>query len=456
MVGLHRLSRRHILSASSAVAGGGALAALGACAPGQPSGQAPRPAAQLSGTVHLFEFELGTPAAQERWAKTVARFRETYPGVGIAEDRSRTDQMWEKLPAMVASGAPPDAATLRRVQDFPGMVGRGAVRPLDPYLANSRVLKKGDFYERILDMNSHEGKLFALPTSITIYPLYFNKQLFQERGLKPPDLTWDYADFDAAAVKLTRRQGDEFVQAGAQIPTWWPNHHMGNRDVAPWQGGVLARSTCARVNYDKPEVIAAYEWIQNHFCRQRTAELESAQAKTAFERGNVAMLLSFVRLGEFNDKVGTQFEWDVTLQPLGDKKKPRIQTLVGNGMAIFSESRAPDLAWAFIEFLNDPQFVLEQVKTEGALQVYPLKPVMESKEYQASKLPPSDKRLFIKGLEAGKMFAQPDWEMRALGVSPPPTEIGRIATCAANPRDALPAAAAAINGALRQAGAGCP
>ena len=81
---------------------------------------------------------------------------------------------------------------------------------------------------------------------------------------------------------------------------------------------------------------------------------------------------------------------------------------------------------------------------------------MESKEYQSSTVPPADKSLFIKGLEAGKMFAQPDWEMRALGIQPPPTDIGQVNTCAANPRDALPAAAGVINGALRQAGVGCP
>jgi multiple sugar transport system substrate-binding protein len=445
------LTRRAYVLGSAGAAG----AALAACVPGR-APAAPTSAKQLSGTVQVLDFELSSPAAKERWDKTVARFRERFPGITLIEDRSRNDSQWEKLPAAVAAGTPPDTAPLRRIQDFPSMVGRGALLALDTYLANSRVVKRADFYDRVLAMHAHEGKLYALPSSIAIYLWYFNKSLFQANGMKPPDLTWDYNDLDDVAAKLTRKSGDDFVQAGLQIPTWWPNHHMGNRDVAPWQGGILEKGTCARANYDRPEVVDAYEWFQKHICRQRTAEPDSATSRTAFERGNVAMLLSTVRLGEFNDKIGTQFEWDVTLQPLGDKKKARVQTMGGSGHTIFKESKVADHAWAFVEFLSDPEMILEQVRTEGALQVYPHKRVMESKEFQSSKLPPTDKSLFSKGLEAGKMFPQPDWEMRALGVNPPPTDVGKVTTCAATPRDALMGAANVINGALKQAGFGCP
>ena len=89
------------------------------------------------------------------------------------------------------------------------------MRALNSYLAKSKVLNKGDFYDRTVAMNSLDGKLLALPNTLSLYVLYFNKNLFAERGLKVPDLTWDYAaDFDDAVQKLTRRRGTRSCRRG--------------------------------------------------------------------------------------------------------------------------------------------------------------------------------------------------------------------------------------------------
>jgi multiple sugar transport system substrate-binding protein len=450
-----RVTRRAAVAAltAPAVLGG---SVLGACAPGRGGDAASggAPAATLSGTLHYMDWELGTGPAQERWARTVARFQERYPGIKIEEDRSNL--FWQKLPAVVAAGTPPDTANLRRQAEFPALAGKGTVRALDAYLAKSKVLNKGDFYDRTVAMNSLEGKLLALPNTLSLYVLYFNKSLFAERGLPVPNLSWDYAsDFDDAMQKLTKRQGDQIVQAGMAIPSWWIIHYLGNKDVGIWQGGLTDKGKCARVNYDRSEVIEGYEWYQNHICRLRTAEPDVPERRTSFEAGTAAVSLSFIQIGTYNDKIGKQFDWDITLAPLGDKKKPRVTTMIGGGASIFNESKSPDLAWAFTEFLNDPQFILEQVRTEGALSIFANRRVMESKEYQSSPLPPSDKKLFVTGLESGKFFPEASWEMRALGVEPPPTDLGKVATCEAAPKEVLPPGAAAINGALRQAGVGC-
>ncbi|HEV2122406.1 MAG TPA: extracellular solute-binding protein, partial [Chloroflexota bacterium] len=350
---------------------------------------------------------------------------------------------------------PPDTATLRRQAEFPALVGKDTVRPLDSYLSKSTIIKKGDFYPRTVEMNSVGGKLYGLPSTVNLYLLYYNKNLFQQQGLKLPDLTWDYNDFDEAAQKLTKRTPEQFQQAGVDMPTWWVVHYLGNHGVGIWQGGLLDKGTCSRVNYDKTEVIAGYEWWQKHYCKLRTTEGANKDKVTAFERGNAAMLLSWPRMGEFKDKIGDQFDWGMTLAPLGDKKKPRTQTIIGAGAAIFKESPSPDLAWAFIEFFNDPQFMLEQVRSEGALSIYANRRIMESKEYKSSTVPPADKSLFTTGLEAGKFFPEASWEMRAMGVESPKTDIGKAMDCSAAPREVLPPGAEAINGTLKQAGVGC-
>ncbi len=448
-------TRRHMmLGAGLAIAGVLGSSPLAACtAPGS-AAQPPQPS-KLSGTLHYMDWELGTAAAQERWKKVLERFHDKYPNITVEEDR--TNLFDEKLPAVVAAGTPPDTANLRRQAEFPALVGKNTVQPIDAYLAKSTILKRADFYDKTLAMNSWQGKLYALPTSAGLYVLYYNKNLFQERGLKLPDLTWSYDDFDDAAVKLTKHAGSDFQQAGVQMPSWWIIHYLGNHDVGIWQGGLLDKSTCSRVNYDKPEVAAGYEWYQKHLCQLKTMEPEPFERqRTGFEQGTAAMRLSYIQINTFHDKIGDQFAWDVTLAPLGDKKKPRVQTIIGSGAAIFNESKSPDLAWAWIEFMNDPQSLLEQIRLEGASNVWPNKKVMESKEYQSSKLPPADKSVFIKGLEAAKFFPEASWEMRAMGIQPPDTSLGKIFDCTAAPREVLGPAANAINGTLKQAGVGCP
>jgi hypothetical protein len=105
--------------------------------------------------------------------------------------------------------------------------------------------------------------------------------------------------------------------------------------------------------------------------------------------------------------------------------------------------------------MNDPQSILEQIRSEGASDVWPNKKIMQSKEYQSGKLPPSDKSVFIKGLEAAKFFPEATWEMRAMGVEPPETNLSKIFDCSGAPKEVLGPAANAINGTLAQAGSGC-
>ncbi|MGH2371534.1 MAG: ABC transporter substrate-binding protein, partial [Chloroflexota bacterium] len=276
------LRRRAVMGGGLTMAGAFGAAALGACAPvGGPTGTQ---SANLTGTLHYMDWEISTPAGQARWDKTVARFHEQYPDIKIEEDRS--DLFWQKLPAVVAAGTPPDTADLRRQAEFPALVGKGTVRPLDPYLTKSKLIKKGDFYERTVAMNSLDGKLYALPGTLGMYVLYYNKNLFLERGLKVPDLTWDYAtDFDAAAQQLGKHAGDRLAQAGVQMPTWWIIHYLGNKDIGIWQGGLTDKSKCSRVNYDQREVIEGYEWYQKHLCQWRTMEPEGDQSQTGFEQG---------------------------------------------------------------------------------------------------------------------------------------------------------------------------
>lgn len=452
------LTRRHMLATTISLAASIAPAACQRRGPAAGT-EAPRPT-QLAGKLVYMDWELSTDEARQRWERHKARFLEKYPQVTIEE--IRTNEFWQKLPVMVASGTPPDTARLRRQAEFPALAPRDAVIDLTQFLAKSSVLKKADFYESTVEMNSIGGKLYSLPDTITLYGMFFNKNLFDEAGLKYPDMTWDYDnDWLGAALKLTKREGNRITQAGAMMPSWWIIHYAGAKGAGMWQGGLTQPGVCTKVNYGAPAVIQAYQWYQDVFCKHRVGVTEdlAAQEGLLFENGRVAMQFRHYTIGEYNDKIKNSFKWDWLPAPLGEKGKPRIQTIIGGGMSIFTLSKVQDIAWAYIEFSNDPNYLLETVRAQGALTVYANRRVQESNEYMSSSLPPTDKKALIEGLKAGRFFPEVSWEMRALNVQPPelPPDIRPGGLCDTDYKRILPAQEAAYNGALRAQGvAVCP
>ncbi len=53
----------------------------------------------------------------------------------------------------------------------------------------------------------------------------------------PPDSTWDYQDWQDAAIKLNKYQYGAWTRIGGMMPSWWVIHYAGNHGQAIWQGG---------------------------------------------------------------------------------------------------------------------------------------------------------------------------------------------------------------------------
>jgi len=370
-------------------------------------------------TLHVMDFALNTPDAQARWAKEKSAFLQKYPEVTIQEDF--TDDFSTKLPVLVASGTPPDVAPLRRQAEYPAFAPTGAVIDLSPFMARSKVLLKDDFYESTLTMQTIANKLYAVPTTQNPFGLFYNKDLFDAQGVKYPDLTWDYQDWNDAATKLNKYQADKWDQVGGLMPSWWTVHYAGNHGWPMWQGGPTQPGVCTRVNYDQPGIVQTYQWYQGVVCKDHLSpsDDQTTKMKIDFTNGNVAMRFSYDSRSDYADKIKGNFKWDWILAPLGDKKTPRSETTIGGGVAIFDLSKVKDVAWSYLEFTNNPAFLVEYVKANGARNVYSNRKVQESPEYQASSVPPSDKKVLIEGINTGKFFPEPYWEMKALKIAVP-------------------------------------
>ena len=79
------------------------------------------------------------------------------------------------------------------------LADEGALAPVGPYLANSTVFKETDFYQPPMEAFRYKGDLWCLPQNVSSLAVYYNKALFDAKGLAYPADDWTLDDFEAAA-----------------------------------------------------------------------------------------------------------------------------------------------------------------------------------------------------------------------------------------------------------------
>lgn len=110
---------------------------------------------------------------------------------------------------------------------LPELWQKGLLEELTPYAAGqggATALDLGDFVPALtqdgyFDYLGQAVPLFSLPFNRSTPIVYYNKRLFREAGLAPPN-TWE--ELRAHSKALTKRQGDEVQTWGFEVPVdWW-------------------------------------------------------------------------------------------------------------------------------------------------------------------------------------------------------------------------------------------
>jgi len=142
-------------------------------------------------------------------------------------------QINQKALLAIAAGKPPDLVGLWS-GDIPQYAEQGALMCLDPFMERG-ALRREDFIDIFITVNSYEGKVYALPTTPATNALHWNKDLFEEVGLDPevPPRTLDQLDEMAARLTKYDDRGN-LVRLGFSPfePSWWPwqwGHWFGGR-----------------------------------------------------------------------------------------------------------------------------------------------------------------------------------------------------------------------------------
>ncbi|SME89807.1 carbohydrate ABC transporter substrate-binding protein, CUT1 family [Tistlia consotensis] len=290
----------------------------------------------------------------------IERFNEAHPEIkATAVYTGSYDETNLKTRAAIKAGRPP-AAVIMSANFILEYQLNDEIQPLDPLIeADGKTPDAfmGQFWQALHGNAQFAGKVWAVPFQNSTPLLYINATQFRAAGLDPdhPPATW--AEWLAAAEKLTKREGGETKRWGLMIPE--------NYDYLGWIMTALTMSNGGlyynpeyggEVYYDAPTMLGALSFVDElaHKAKVMPAAITDGKAvSTAFFAGQASMVvlstgsLSFVRENMKDD-------YRVAFVP----RNLRNAVAIGGASLMMPKGLSPEkqkAAWTLMKWLTSPE-----------------------------------------------------------------------------------------------------
>jgi sn-glycerol 3-phosphate transport system substrate-binding protein len=156
-----------------------------------------------SGTVHITFWHSEVVSAQDNLVKLVDRFNASQSEVKVETVYQGSDIELElKLIASMPSGNVPTIAYHSEPYTEP-MIDSGEITPIQKYIDRDKY-DLSDFAPAAIAYYTVDGTLYAMPHSLAVPLMYYNKIPFREVGLDPEQPPKDLDEVRAASEKLVQ------------------------------------------------------------------------------------------------------------------------------------------------------------------------------------------------------------------------------------------------------------
>jgi multiple sugar transport system substrate-binding protein len=247
-----------------------------------------------------------------------------------------------------------------------------------------------DFYPSEQQAATVGDKIVGVPALVDNLSLVYNKALFDKAGIAPPNDSWTWDDFRAAAAKLTdpatKTFGWAYVNDGSEDTVW--------RFLALlWQaGGDLLSSDNTKPAFDSPAGLKALTLLQQMGAKDKSVYLDNGNGNylNLFNSGRIAMLWT----GPWDlSSINRSVKYGVSLLP---GYNGNHETISGPDlwMAFDHDSSRSKTAVAFMKWLTSAKVHLQFAIATGDL------PVRKSE----TQLP--DYQKFLARYPSNKVFVQ--------------------------------------------------
>lgn len=317
----------------------------------------------------------------------IKKFEEANPDITVKQTTFPYADYQTRVVAAKVAGQGPDV-----VQLFYGwtdqFVNGGLIQPLDPAVFPHDEIES-QFFPIVSAMKRGED-YYGLPTAVRSLALFYNKAIFAEAGIEPPN-TLD--ELVAAAEATTKRDGSgNITSAGITMDMAGQDHHWW-REVLIRQNGGEPYDAEGNVAYNDAAGAAAlkfYTDLQTEKNVGLVGFMDEGQA--AFRAGLAAMTIDGTfRLGAF---AANPFEWGVVELPAdANGLRSNYSSYFANGIGATSSGEELVAAQKFLQYISSPEAMQIWLDVVGEL------PARRDVALTEANLADPIRGPFLKGLE---------------------------------------------------------
>ncbi len=347
---------------------------------GSPTVESPAPS---TGPVTIDFWHSETASNVDNLEKLVKRFESEQDEVRVRLSYQGTsDDLMTKLLASFGTGQVPALIWHSEIQ-AQMMIDSGRITPVQEFIDAENYDLSG-FDQRAIDYYTVDGTLYAMPDSLAVPLMFYNKIPFTDAGLDPEDPPSDFDEMIDVSEKLTQRDGAGNVTRAAFA-----------MDIEPWDfdltfaehGDLFVNNNNGRdgrateVLFDSPTGQAFFRWrkemIDRGYATYVGVNTSGADDLLAIgaEKAVMAWSTSAALRSVFDVLESGQFpnvEVGVSIPPgaPGGTRYPGIYT-----RALWISNERPreeqEAAWKFIKWLMEPEQQAEWFAGSGYLPVVP-------------------------------------------------------------------------------------
>jgi multiple sugar transport system substrate-binding protein len=305
------------------------------------------PVAQATNLQVLYAFDRTTAQAHQEIKE---RFEKDNPGITV-EFLAAAQNYEDASQSIIRSamiGDLPDV-TFQGLNLLRGLVDRGIVVPLDPFIAGDGGADKLGYNAGMLRAGAVNGKTFGIPFAVSTPLLYVNVDLVRAAG----------GDVDAFPTRW-----EDIVALGNKIDDparniigfyfqWDITGNWMFQSLLFANGGSMMSPDEKAIAFDQLPGLAALATLEL-FAKAKMPSLPTSQARPAFIAGKIGIFAdSSSNLGAATRQIGKSFEMRTLRFPLGaaDGRLP-----AGGNLAVIL-SKDPEkqaAAWKYVKFATGP------------------------------------------------------------------------------------------------------
>lgn len=199
----------------------------------------------------------------------------------------------------------------------------------------------------------YDGRNYGVPVGSNNLALYYNKDYFEQAGLKPPT-NWE--ELQSAAKELT--QGDVFGFAVSAVKT-----EEGTFQFLPF----MLQAGADIIDFDSPGTLKALtmmtDMVNAGYMSRDVVAQKQADTATQFAAGKLAMMVNGTWQIPFL-KENSKVNWGIVELPADEKS---VTVLGGENWAISEASKHKEIAFDVIQFANEPDRLKDLLQTNGRL-----------------------------------------------------------------------------------------